>query len=222
VSTQTTELVRALGVEPAAVFPSYVDARAFLERPPAPLPERPRAVFVGVLERYKNVDRLAEAWRRAAPRIPEASLHVVGSGSRSGVVSALGRDLGDRVVWTPELSPEGVAAALDEAWALVLPSRSEGMGRVVVEAFCRGRGVIGADVGGIRDIVEPGKNGLLVDPTDTVALADAIVRVLSDRGLAERLGAAARATATSWIVTPDEFAERLRSLVERVAAGARS
>src|SRR5205823_15015570 len=86
VSTQTSGLVRALGVEPAAVFPSYVDAEAFLERPPEPLPERPRAVFVGVLERYKAFDTLAEAWRLAAPRVPGATLHVVGDGSlRSSV-----------------------------------------------------------------------------------------------------------------------------------------
>jgi glycosyltransferase involved in cell wall biosynthesis len=58
VSTQTTGLVTALGVQPAAIFPSYVDAEAFLERPPAPLAERPRALFVGVLERYKAFDTL--------------------------------------------------------------------------------------------------------------------------------------------------------------------
>src|SRR6185437_5392673 len=81
VSTQTTRLVRALGVEPAAVFPSYVDAEAFLEQPPAPLPARPRAVFVGVLERYKAFDTLVAAWRLVAARVPEASLHVVGDGS---------------------------------------------------------------------------------------------------------------------------------------------
>ena len=76
---------------------------------------------------------------------------------------------------------------------LVLPSRSEGLGRVVVEAFCRGRGVVGTRVGGIPDLVEDGETGLLVPPEDAAALADALVRVLSDRALAERLGAAARA-----------------------------
>ena len=65
VSTQTTGLVRGLGVEPAGVFPAYVDAASFLDRPAAPLPERPRAVFVGVLERYKAFDTLVEAWRRS-------------------------------------------------------------------------------------------------------------------------------------------------------------
>src|SRR6266446_6137850 len=128
VSTQTSGLVRALGVEPAAVFPSYVDAAAFLERPPAALPDKPRAVFVGVLERYKALDTLIEAWRRAAPQVPQAVLHVVGDGNRAG----------------------------------------------------------------IPDVVHDGENGLLVDPDDADGLARALVRILSDRAEAERLGAVAR------------------------------
>ena len=108
-------------------------------------------------------------------------------------------------------------ANLDEATALVLPSRSEGMGRVIVEAFCRGRPVVGARVGGIPDLVEDGQNGLLVEPGETQALADAIVRVLSDRALAERLAAGAHASADFWTSSPEEFASRVRALVERIS-----
>jgi glycosyltransferase involved in cell wall biosynthesis len=90
------------------------------------------------------------------------------------------------------------------------------MGRVVVEAFCRGRGVVGSRVGGIPDLVEDGANGLLVEPGDVDALADALHRVLSDRALAERLGRGAHASASMWTIAPEEFARRIRSLVERV------
>jgi glycosyltransferase involved in cell wall biosynthesis len=91
------------------------------------------------------------------------------------------------------------------------------MGRVVIEAFCRGRGAIGSRVGGIVDLVEDGVNGLLVEPGDAEALAGALIRVLGDRDLAQRLGAAGHASADLWTITPDEFARRLRALVERVA-----
>ena len=213
VSTQTTGLVRALGVEPAAVFPSYVDAQAFLERSPAPLPERPRAVFVGVLERYKAFDTLVEAWRLAAPRVPDAVLHVVGEGSMRDRAERLVADLPGRTEWSTRLTAEEVAAAMDDSWLFCLPSRSEGLPRVALEAACRGRAIVGGDRAGIPDVVEDGVNGFLVDPDDPRQLADALVRVLSDRALAERLGAAARRTGEEWGVTPAEYAEKLRRLI---------
>ena len=210
VSPFTARLVRELGVEPAADFPAYMDLEPFVV-PPQPLPERPVALFVGVLEAYKNVDGLAAAWRLAASRIPDAALHLVGRGTRTDVAEALVRDCGAR--WDSELSSVAVAAAMDAAWVLVLPSRSEGMGRVLVEAFCRGRAVIGTRAGSIPDLVTDGDSGLLVAPDDPAALADAIVRVLSDRGLAERLGDGARAAAAPWLQTPAEYARRFRELV---------
>jgi glycosyltransferase involved in cell wall biosynthesis len=112
-------------------------------------------------------------------------------------------------------APE-VARALDESWVLVLPSRSEGLPRVVIEAFCRGRAVVGSRAGGIPDVVEHERNGLLVDVDDIDALADALVRALSDRAPAERLGAQAREDSVLWISTPEEFASRLAELVRRV------
>jgi glycosyltransferase involved in cell wall biosynthesis len=214
VSTQTTGLVRALGVEPAAVFPSYVDAAAFLERPPAALPERPRAVFVGVLERYKAFDTLVEAWRLAAPRVPEATLHVVGDGSLRESAKQLAVELLEQTEWTPRLTAEEVAGAMDASWLVALPSRSEGLPRVALEGACRGRAIVGGNRAGIPDVVRDGENGLLVNPDDAVQLADALVRILSDRAYATELGAAARRTGEAWGITPDEYAAKVRALVD--------
>ncbi len=210
VSPFTAGLVRALGVEPAADFPAYMDLDPFV-RDPAPLPAAPVALFVGVLEAYKNIDGLADAWRRAAPELGGAELRIVGKGTRAELVEQLVREHGVR--WDTELSAAGVAAALDDAWVLVLPSRSEGMGRVLVEAFCRGRGVIGTRAGSIPDLVANDVAGLLVEPDDPDALAAALVRVLRDRALAERLGAGARASAAPWLQSPEEYARRMRELV---------
>ncbi len=216
VTAYTSDLVRELGLEPTDEFPAYMDFDSFLQTPPRPLPDRPRALFVGVLERYKNVDGLSTAWRRAAPRVPDAHLQLVGAGTLQPVVEELVRDVPEQTSWTARLTQPEISAALDDASVLVLPSRSEGMGRVVVEAFCRGRGVVASRVGGIPDLVEDGRNGLLVEPGDAHALAEALVRVLSDRGLAERLGPAAATSAAAWTISPEEFASRLRLLVERV------
>jgi glycogen synthase len=219
VSTQTSGLVRDLGVEPAAVFPSYVDADAFVAEPPAPLPETPRAVFVGVLERYKAIDTLVEAWRRAAPRLPGAILHVVGDGTLRDRVRALTEELPAQTEWSPRLAAEEVSRAMDDAWLVCLPSRSEGLPRVALEGAARGRAIVGGNRAGIPDVVHDGENGLLVDPDDPDALAAALERILSDRAEAERLGAAARRTGEEWVVSPAEYGSRVEQLVRDVLAG---
>ena len=89
---------------------------------------------------------------------------------------------------------------------------------MLVEAGCRARAVVGSRVGGIPDVVADGETGILVPPGDPAALAAALVRVLTDRELAERLGAEARIRAERWMTTPEEYAGRVRELVEKVVA----
>jgi glycosyltransferase involved in cell wall biosynthesis len=213
VSGFTTTLARQVGVEPSGTFPAFMDLEPFLGPPVVPLPDTPSALFIGVLERYKDVDTLAAAWRLAAPRLAGSTLRIVGQGSRGFVVETLVRDLPGRTVWARRLTTAEIVQALDSATVLVLPSRSEGMGRVIVESLCRGRPVIGTRVGGIPDLVEDGVNGIVVEARNPQALAGAIVSVLSDRQLAERLGGAARPSVEPWLATPEQYAERLRDLV---------
>jgi glycogen synthase len=218
----TSSLVETARGEPATrSFPTYTDLSACTAEPPATLPERPVALFVGALERYKNVDGLAAAWRQVAARVPDARLVVVGRGARPEPVEALVRELPDRVEHVPRLDPVGVARRLDEATVLVLPSWPEGLGRVVIEAFARGRGVVATNAGGIPDLVTDGVEGLLVPPGDTPALVEALVRALTETGLAERLGAAAGRRYTEWHSTPERFAAELRRLVDETLAARR-
>ncbi len=211
----TTGIVRDAGAEPAGVFTTYTELTAFSEPPVAPLPEGPVALFVGVLERYKNVHAIAEAWRLAAPRAPNALLRMVGDGRHRDVAEALVRDLPGQVAWERRLETGDVVRAFDAAWLLLLASRSEGTPRVVLEALCRGRAVVGARAGGIPDVVWDGETGLLVDPDNPAEIADALVRILSDRELAERLGAAGRVRSADWTYTPEEYADRVVELVGR-------
>src|SRR5262249_2206128 len=129
ISGYTSRLVREAGVEPTAEFAAFMDLEPFLGREPAPLPERPVAPFVGVLERSKAVDVPADAWRLAAPRVPYATLHVVGDGTLRAVPERLVADLPGQTRSTESLTTTEVVRALDGATALVLPSRSEGLGR---------------------------------------------------------------------------------------------
>jgi len=212
VSEFTASLVRAEARDPAGVFTTYSDLGSF-SGPVAAMTAEPRALFVGSLERYKNVEVLAAAWRVVAARVPDAQLQLVGSGTQTTIAEGLA---GEGVRWDRRLEPVEVAAALDASRALLLPSASEGLPRVAIEAFLRGRAVVGARAGGIPDIVEHERNGLLVPAGDAEALAAATQRILTEAGLAERLGEAAHADSARWVSTPHEYADRLLALVEGV------
>jgi rhamnosyl/mannosyltransferase len=214
-SPYTTGLAREAGVEPAAAFVAFTDIEAFEEQPPTPLPEKPAVLFVGVLEDYKNVEHLAAAWRLVAERVPDATLRLIGDGHRRDVAASLVAELPDRVSWTRAVPGDAISRALDDAWLLLLPSRAEGTPRIVLEAFCRGRAVVGGRVGGVPDVVEDGKSGILVDPDDVEGIAAATARLLGDRDEAERMGREARARADVFLFTPQEFAERTAALVEQ-------
>jgi glycosyltransferase involved in cell wall biosynthesis len=220
VSSFTAGLVEETrGVPPSAVFTAFSDLSAFSERAPAPLPDRPTAAFVGALEAYKNVEGLATAWRLVADRLPEAGLMIVGSGSQRAVVDKLVADFPGRVDHDEWLEPEAVSERLDAATVLVLPSWPEGLGRVIIESFARGRAVVATDGGGIPDLVTHEVEGLLVPPSDSMALGSALERVLADRELAERMGAAARVRYGDWHSTPEQLAGEMRALVEATVAG---
>jgi glycosyltransferase involved in cell wall biosynthesis len=104
-------------------------------------------------------------------------------------------DLGirDRVSLLGNATPEEVAATLATADAFLHPSLSEGLPNVVLEAMACGLPVVVTDVGGVREAVRDGVEGLLVPPRDPQAAAAALVRLWRDPALRGRLGAAGRA-----------------------------
>ena len=86
------------------------------------------------------------------------------------------------------------AAALAHAQVFVLSSRSEAFPRTVLEAMRAGLAIVAANVGGVAEAIEDGRNGLIVPPADADSLAQALTRLITDAGLRTRLGQAARET----------------------------
>jgi glycosyltransferase involved in cell wall biosynthesis len=215
----TSGLVRSRGVEPLAAFPAFVDLAAF-ETARAPLPERPQAAFVGVLEPYKGLRTLRRAWAAVQETNPDARLVLVGRGHAVRAVRRFVERSGGSVTWRERLAADEVAHLLDASTCLVLSSQSEGLPRIVMEAFCRGRPVVATAVGGVPDLVRDGENGLLVPRADADGLGAALRRVLGDPQEAARLAAGAAATTGPWRASPEEFAHRTRALVEAALARA--
>ncbi len=194
VSAFTEALAREAGVRvPVDRYMAFTDAEPLLDAPPVDPPRVPRAAYVGALERVKGVDVLLEAWRSVRGRVPDARLVVAGDGALREVVAREAAGLGLEVVG--HVPPAEVSGVLDGARFLIVPSRSEGLGRVVWEAFARGRPVVGSAVGGIPESVDPGRTGILVPPEDPEALADAIVGAFENEIGTARMGAWARRVA---------------------------
>ena len=153
---------------------------------------RPTALYVGRLRRYKGVDWTIRVMPRVIARVPGARLEVIGDGpDRPRLDAMLARSgAAHAVEFLGFLPRPEKARRLREAWVLVQPSPKEGWGLTVIEAGASGTAVVAADSPGLRDSVLRDRTGLLVPFGDDAALEEALVRVLTDAPLRERLARA--------------------------------
>jgi len=189
---------------------------------PAPLPGAPRLAIVGRLIPIKGHEVLLEAVAAARASVPELTLEVAGDGPlRASLEASVDRlDLRGSVAFLGRVAP--AAPVFERAEIVVVPSFGEGFGMVALEAMERGRAVIASTVGGLPEIVEEGRTGLLVPPGDAAALGRAIVELAQDRARAALLGAAGRARALTEF-SQERCTERIEALYREalVAAGGR-
>jgi glycosyltransferase involved in cell wall biosynthesis len=193
-----TRFCRDFGLEPerVAVIPNAVDPDAF---PFADHDGPPAAVaLVGNLNRrVKRPDLFLQAAARIAREDRAISWHLVGDGQLRASCEALADELGirERVVFAGRV-PD-VTGYLGRVAIGVNCSDSEGFSNAILEYMLRGCAVVATAVGGNREAVEDGVDGLLVPPDDPAALAGAIARLLDDPGLRRRLARTARERATA-------------------------
>ena len=131
---------------------------------------------------------LIEAFKLLKEKIKDAKLVIVGEGYLYDELFRMvdNNGLRESVLFTGfQMDVSEIIATFDVA---VLPSFFEGMGRVILEAMAMEKPVVASRVGGIPDLIDQGINGLLVRPGDARELADALEKVLSDKGLARKLG----------------------------------
>lgn len=182
------------------VIPNGLDVPRFPFTPPA---DSPRIVgALGNLNReVKRMDLFVEAAGLLQARHPDVRWEIAGDGHLRPGLEARARSLGlaDRMVFHGQL-PDA-AAALGRWDVGVLCSDSEGFSNAVLEYMLCGCAVVATDVGGNREAIRDGENGLLVPAGDPRALAAALDRLLTEEGLGRRLADKARAVAAehySW------------------------
>lgn len=188
--------------------------RSFHDVPAVPLPDAPRIVCVGRLCNQKGQLLLIDAVRRLGDRGMRVELVLAGDGEMRTAIETLVAECGlrDQVRITGWIGSEQVRAEILAARALVLPSSSEGLPVVLMEAMALRRPVISTYVGGIPELVRPGENGWLVPAGSAEGLTNAIEDLLGrTREDLERMGEAAH----RWVMqrhSIDIEAAKLKSL----------
>jgi glycogen(starch) synthase len=197
-SRRIAEAIVDLGIEPSRVrmIPVGIDLPGSEPTPrPQAMQGRRWVVYAGRLVPEKGVRELVRAFEMVS--VPDAGLLVVGDGShKRSLEDAARRTCGDRVRFVGPKPHSEVRAYLRHADVVVMPSRYEERGRVLLEAMAEGTPVVGSRTGGILDTIQDGENGLLVGPGDSEGLARAIDRVLADDRFAASIGQAGKITAS--------------------------
>jgi glycosyltransferase involved in cell wall biosynthesis len=192
-SPAARQALEAEGLAPGsiAVIPNGLDPAAFAAREPRPLIRT--IITVANLRPEKSHETLFAAAATLVRDVPDLRFRIVGSGPRRAELEALvaARNLQAHVEFLGHR--EDVPALLADADAFVLPSRSEAFPNGVIEAMAAGLPVVASAVGGLLDLVDDGRTGLLVAPSDPEPLAAAIRRLIDDPASAIAMGAAARA-----------------------------
>ena len=172
------------------VIPNGVDLVRFAPSLRPPSWPYLRVLYVGRLEPEKNVARLIEAV--ASLRRVAIELVIVGDGAERAALEALARSLGVRATFVGAAPYCHMPSWFAEADVFVLPSLTEGHPKALLEAMAAGVPCAGSMRGGIMPLIGPEARGKLFDPTKTESIACAIVTLLTDRALAQRLADEAR------------------------------
>lgn len=163
------------------------DKENYIQREPYTL------LFFGRIWRYKGLNYLLEALPLIAVKIPEIKLIIAGRGENIQQYFPNNLDSKHIEAINGFIPQEDVAALFQRATISVLPYIEASQSGVAALSYGMGTPIIASDVGGLKEVIKHEKDGLLVPPGDVRALADAIIRLLSDRNLQQHMQAAALA-----------------------------
>lgn len=184
-------------VSPAriTVVPNGLDLSRYVGN--TPVASGHRVTMVANLRPGKGHDTLIDAAPLVLARVPDATVRLVGDGPERPRLEQRVRDRGVAHAVMFEGHVEDVADCLAHTDVFTLPSDSEAFPNAVLEAMAAGVPVVASAVGGVLEVVDHGRTGLLVPPGNPSALADALCQVLTDRASAAAMAGRARDLAHS-------------------------
>lgn len=197
-------------IDPARfrVVPNGIDLENWTPLPAAT--GRPTALAAARLIPRKGLDLLVRAWPAVRHSVQDAQLEIIGDGPERQKLEQLCHELGvqDSVQFAGVLSQSEFRMRLAEAHVFCFPSRQEAFGLAMLEAMASRRAIVALNAASLPEVV--GDGALLVEPQPE-ALAEALVRVLSDRALLDSLALQARARAEvfTWERAASRFGEVL-------------
>ena len=170
----------------AEVIPNAVDLSLFHSGARAP---EPVVIVTRNLEPIYDLATALRALARVRREIESVRLVIAGTGPEHSALVSLAKSLGidDVVEFTGRLDRDELAARLRSSWVCLNPSVVDNMPNSLLEAMASEVPIVSTCVGGVPFIVDDGVNGLLVPPRDDEAMAMAIIRVIKDAELADRL-----------------------------------
>jgi glycosyltransferase involved in cell wall biosynthesis len=206
------------------ILPNAVPGPAKLKSATTIEPQaRARIVFLGRLQRRKGVHDLIDALAQDELRGLSWCATLAGGGpdQRGFEQQAEQAGIGDRVIIAGWLDQNAIAALLETADILVLPSYAEEMAMSVLEGMAFGLCIVCTTVGALAEVVEDGVSAVVVTPGDVQGLAGALAKCIVDPALRRRLGAGARQTFLQKYNIAD-YPERLMAVYQRGTSGERS
>jgi glycosyltransferase involved in cell wall biosynthesis len=211
-SRYLVEVFREFGL-PATAIPNIVDGAQFPFRMRRPL--RPHLICTRGFHPYYCVHTVVRAFAEVCKAYPEAKLDLVGGGPLEAEIRALARDLKLEGVQFIGVAPyEDIARYYDRADIFINASRLDNMPVSILEAFACGLPVISTEPEGMRHVIEHERTGLLSSVGDAHALAENVIRVLSDGVLAEGLivNAQREMVRYSWPAVKAQWLEAYREM----------